>query len=94
MKPRNWAVFTFTCLQLIGAAGGIGGLYWLQDPIFWGLSLLLLLPGTLVAWPFSNLGHAGTNWPFWTVYAIAIPFNAILFATVTFLIRLRRKSRS
>jgi hypothetical protein len=92
MKSRYWGIFTV--VQLVGAAGGLSGLYWLQDPIGWGLSLLVLLPGTLVAWPFSRLGHAGTNWPFWTVYAIAVPVNVALFAVVSFLIGLRRRVKS
>ena len=90
MKPRYWRIFGL--VQFVGAAGGLGGLYWLQDPIGWGLSLLVLLPGTLVAWPFSKLGHAGTDWPFWTVYAIAVPVNIALFAALSFLVGLRRKS--
>jgi len=92
MKPRHWQIFGV--VQVLGAAGGLGGLYWLQDPIGWGLSLLVLLPGTLVAWPFSRLGHVGTGWPFWTVYAIAIPVNVVAFSCLSFLVSLRRKSRS
>jgi len=92
MKPRYWQIFSV--VQILGAAGGLGGLYWVQDPIGWGLSLLVLLPGTLVAWPFSTLGHAGTDWPFWTVYAIAVPVNVVVFAFLSFLVSLRRKARA
>jgi hypothetical protein len=88
MKPRYWQIFGV--LQFVGAAGGLGGLYWQQDPIAWGLSLLVLLPGTIVAWPFSRFGHFGTDWPFWTVYAIAVPVNVALFATLSFVLSLRK----
>jgi hypothetical protein len=91
MRPRHWLIFGV--VQFVGAAGGLGGLSLLQDPIGWGLSLLVLLPGTLVAWPFSKLGHVGTGWPFWTVYAIAVPVNVALFAVASFLVGLCRKSR-
>jgi hypothetical protein len=90
MKPRHWRLFSL--VQFVGAAGGLSGLYWVQSPLTWGLSLLVLLPGTLVAWPFSNLGHMGTGWPFWTVYAIAVPINVGLFALLSFLVGLRKKS--
>ena len=80
-------------VQFVGAAGGLGGLYLLQDPIGWGLSLLVLLPGTLVAWPFSKLGHIGTDWPLWSVFAIAVPVNLALFWILSFLVGLRRKSK-
>ena len=92
MKPRYWQIFS--AVQILGAAGGLGGLYWLQDPLGWGLSLLVLLPGTLVAWPFSKLGHVGTDWPFWTVYAIAVPVNLAVFGFFSFLVGLRRKARA
>jgi hypothetical protein len=91
MRPRYWLIFRV--VQFVGAAGGLGGLYLLQDPIGWGLSLLVLLPGTLVAWPFSKLGHVGTGWPFWAIYAIAVPVNVVLFAVASFFVGLRRKSK-
>ena len=92
MKPRYWRIFGV--IQFVGVACGLGGLYWLQDPIGWGVSLLVLLPGTLVAWPFSKLGHAGTDWPIWTVFAIAVGVNVILFATLSLLVGLHRKPKA
>ncbi len=91
MKSKYWRIFGV--VQFVGAAGGLGGLYLLQDPIGWALSLLVLLPGTLVAWPFSKLGHMGTDWPIWTVFAIAVPVNVILFSALSFLVGLRQKSK-
>ena len=44
-------------MQLIGLLAAFEGLHLLGDPIWWGLSLLLLLPGTLVSFPFSTFGH-------------------------------------
>ena len=88
MKPRYWQIFGV--VQFVGAAGGLGGLYWLQDPLGWGLSLLVLLPGTIVAWPFSKLGHIGTDLPFWCVYAIAVPVNVALFGVLSYLLSLRK----
>jgi|HubBroStandDraft_1064217.scaffolds.fasta_scaffold27460_2 hypothetical protein len=90
MKRKYWWVFG--SLQLLGLLAGAAGLYVLQDPIFLGGSLLLLLPGTLFSFPLSTLGHTGTRWPIWTMYPIAVVVNALFFAIVALLAARFRKS--
>ena len=91
MRARYWWIFG--AVQLIGLGAAFEGLYSAGDPIWWGLSLLLLLPGTLVSFPFSTFGHLGTHWPLWTVYAIAVPVNVLLFALLSALVTRIRRSR-
>ncbi len=91
MRARYWWIFG--AVQLIGLLAAFEGLHLLGDPIWWGLSLLLLLPGTLVSFPFSTFGHLGTHWPLWTVYAIAVPVNVLLFALLSALVTRIRRSR-
>lgn len=89
MKHKYWWIFG--AIQLMGLFAGFEGLYLVEDPLLWGLSLLLLLPGTLVSYPFSTLGHGGMHWPLWSVYAIAVSVNLLLFAAISSLIaRIRR----
>jgi hypothetical protein len=91
MKRKYWWIFG--AVQLMGLLAGFEGLYLVQDPIFFGLSLLFLLPGTLVSFPFSTLGHLGPHWPLWTVYAIAVPVNLLFFAIVSSLVARDQKSK-
>jgi hypothetical protein len=91
MKARYWWIFGV--VQLAGLLAAFEGLYSVGDPIWWGLSLLLLLPGTLVAFPFSTFGHLGTHWPLWSVYAIAVPVNVLLFALLSSLVNRIRRSK-
>ncbi len=91
MKRKYWWIFG--AVQLIGVFAAFDGLYLVQDPILFGLSLILLLPGTLVSYPFSTLGHAGLHWPLWTVYAIAVILNVLFFAITSALVGRFRKSR-
>jgi NADH:ubiquinone oxidoreductase subunit 6 (subunit J) len=90
MKRKYWWVFG--SLQLLGLLAGAAALYVLQDPIFLGGSLLLLLPGTLFSFSLSTLGHTGTRWPIWTMYPIAVVVNALFFAIVALLAARFRKS--
>jgi hypothetical protein len=90
MKRKYWWVFG--TLQFLGILAGVAGLYVLQDPIFLGGSLLLLLPGTLFSFPLSTLGHSGTRWPIWTMYPIAVFVNLLFFAIVSSLVARVRKS--
>ena len=57
MRARYWWIFG--AVQLIGLGAAFEGLYSAGDPIWWGLSLLLLLPGTLVSFPFSTFRPFG-----------------------------------
>ena len=60
MKRKYWWIFG--AIQLLGLLSAIEGLLLLEDPVMFGLSLLLLLPGTLVSFPLSTLGHVVTHW--------------------------------
>jgi hypothetical protein len=91
MKRKYWWIFA--AVQLMGLLAAFEGLRLLEDPLLFGLSLLFLLPGTLVAFPFSTFGHLGTNWPLWAVYAIAIPVNVFLFAMTSALVARIRRSK-
>lgn len=91
MKRKYW--WLFGTLQLVGLLTGVEGLSVLQDPIFLGGSLLLLMPGTLFSFPLSTLGHTGTRWPIWTVYPIAVFVNVLFFAILSSLVARIRKSR-
>jgi hypothetical protein len=91
MKRKYWWIFG--AIQLLGLLSAIEGLLLLEDPVMFGLSLLLLLPGTLVSFPLSTLGHVGTHWPIWTVYPIAVIANVLLFAVASSLVARVRKSK-
>jgi hypothetical protein len=91
MKARYWWIFG--AVQLMGLLAAFEGLRLLQDPLLFGLSLLFLLPGTLVAFPFSTFGHLGTHWPLWSVYVIAVPVNVLLFALLSSLVTRIRRSK-
>jgi hypothetical protein len=84
MKRKYWWIFG--AVQVMGVLAAFEGLYLIQDPILFGLSLIFLLPGTLVSFPFSTLGHLGPHWPLWTVYAIAVIVNVLLFAMASALV--------
>ncbi len=91
MKHKYWWIFG--AIQLMGLFAGLEGLYLPDDPLLWSLSLLLLLPGTLISYPFSTLGHGGMHWPLWIVYAVAVTVNLLLFALASSLISRIRKSK-
>jgi hypothetical protein len=91
MKRKYWWIFG--AIQLLGLLAAIEGLHLLQDPIFFGVSLLLLLPGTLVSFPLSTLGQVGTHWPIWSVYPLAVIVNVLLFAIVSPVVARIRKSK-
>jgi hypothetical protein len=91
MKRKYWWIFG--AVQLMGLLAAFEALRLLEDPLLFGLSLLFLLPGTLVSFPFSTFGHVGTHWPLWTVYAIAVALNVFLFALASALVTRIRKSQ-
>ncbi|HXA79033.1 MAG TPA: hypothetical protein VNV41_18010 [Candidatus Acidoferrales bacterium] len=91
MKRKYWWIFG--AVQVMGLLAAFEGLFLIQDPILFGLSLLFLLPGTLVSFPFSTLGHVGPHWPLWTVYAIAVTVNLLLFAVVSSLVARIHRSK-
>jgi hypothetical protein len=90
MKRKHWWIFgRYSC--------------WASSPLlkactysrtrFFGVSLLLLLPGSLVSFPLSTLGHTGTHWPIWAVYLNAVIGNVLLFAIVSSVVAGIRKSK-
>jgi hypothetical protein len=88
MKPRYWWIFG--CAQVVGTVVGMGAAH--VDHLSWGISLVLLLPGTLVSLPFFTEGHIGNNWPKWTIFAIAVTANLICFVLVSVVVGRRRRS--
>jgi hypothetical protein len=82
----------FRPIQLLGFLAALEGLYLLRTRFF-GVSLLLLLPGSLVSFPLSTLGHTGTHWPIWTVYLNAVIGNVFVFAIVPSVVAGIRKSK-
>jgi hypothetical protein len=56
MRGKYWWIFG--AIQLMGLLAAFEGLYLFEEPIWWGLSLLLLLPGTLISFPFRSRRNA------------------------------------
>jgi len=88
MKRKYWWIFGG--IQVAGTLVGMGAGH--ADTLLWVLSLLLLLPGNLVSLPFFTPGHIGNNWPGWTLFAVAVSANVLLFTMASFLFARRRKS--
>ena len=82
----------FCAVQAAGALCWVGA-YFIQDPLLWLLSLLLLLPGSLPGWlQLFVEPHNGSNWSLSTLRSIAIAANVFLFTLAVSLLRLRRKA--
>jgi hypothetical protein len=90
MKRSYWLIFGL--VQAMGIVAAIGALI-LQFPTLLLLTLLLLLPGTLVSVGLSRPDHVGANWSYWTLGAIAVVANVLLFATTSSLLRRYRESK-
>ena len=84
----------FCGAQAAGALCCVGA-YFIQDPLLWLVSLLLLLPGSLPAWlqlfggPYP---YAGNNWSLLTLGLTAVAANVFLFGLTASLLRLRGKA--
>lgn len=88
MKRKGWWIFGV--IQVVGMSACVDPWY-IQDPILWGLSLLLFLPGSLASYTLSTPGHLGTHWPALALGGIAVIANVLLFSTASlFVARLRR----
>ena len=74
MKAKYWLIVVVA--QMAGTVVGMGATH--VDRLEWAISLILLLPGALVALPFFTEGHIGNNWPQWTVFGIAVGANLVL----------------
>ncbi|MFZ0739558.1 MAG: hypothetical protein WBL70_17095 [Candidatus Acidiferrales bacterium] len=87
MKRKYWWVFGV--IQVLGTLAAVEA-YYLEDPILWLVSLLLLLPGSLDSLPVLTHSHFGANWSLWGLCAMAVTANVLLF-TVASLLRARHR---
>ena len=78
MRKRHWLIFGGW--QLAGSLVGLGAHH--VDTFSWGLSGLMLLPGTLLDFYLFREGGIGNNWAQWTLFAVAAGLNTILFAAI------------
>jgi hypothetical protein len=89
MRRKGWMIFGI--VQLIGVAAVFEAAF-LQFPALLLLSLALLLPGSL-AWADLSWRRTGANLPLWTLAAISICVNSILFALASLLLKRLRRPR-
>ena len=90
MKLKYWLVFGF--IQTTGAMVAYCA-YFLIFPTLLLLAWLLLLPGSLAWAAIFRPGQVGADWSPWTLGAIAVLANVLLFATASFLLAKYRKSK-
>ncbi|MFZ0637536.1 MAG: hypothetical protein WA755_15275 [Candidatus Acidiferrales bacterium] len=90
MKRKYWWIFGV--IQLTGVSATVEA-YFLEDPILWLVSRLLLLPGSLDSFPGLTHGQLGANWSLWSLCAIAVVTNVLLFIVVSLLLGRRRKPK-
>lgn len=94
MKRKCWLLFGV--IQLLGALAVFEALF-LQSALLLGAAFLLWLPGTLVLLALN--GHAGLqftpglgpNWSLWTLGAVAILANVILFTAASMVVARHRR---
>lgn len=87
---KLWLVFG--AVQTISAMALFVALV-LQEPMSLAISFLYALPGSLIAFAISKPGHVGADWSFWTLSAIAVVVNALLFTIALFLLERFRRSK-
>jgi len=90
MKRKYWLIFGV--IQAVGIMAAFDA-FFLQLPSLLLVPLLLLLPGTLASVALSRPGHAGANWSPWTLGAIAVLANVLLFTITSLLLTRYRKSK-
>ena len=90
MKRKYWMIFGV--IQLAGGAAAFEAMRVFQDPILLLLSLVLLLPGS-VLWAELTWGRFGLDLGLWSLGAISVVVNTLLFASVLFLLRRFRRAR-
>ena len=90
MKRRPWWIFAV--VQIIGALGVFSAMYVLQFPTILFLSLLYLLPGSLVWLPALKSGQFEGAYAPWALCAMSVSANFLLFATISSFVSKRRKS--
>jgi hypothetical protein len=82
MERKYWKIFGV--VQVIGGLAGFEALL-LQAPLLLGVSMLYLLPGSLASFALSKAGHVGANWSMWTLGAIAVTTNVMVFTLASYL---------
>jgi hypothetical protein len=90
MNGKYWVILGV--IQLTGIAAAFVAMRVFQDPILLLLSLALLLPGSLV-WAEMTWGRFGLNLGYLSLGAISLIVNAILFASLLFLLKRFRRAR-
>ncbi len=94
MKRKYWLIFGV--IQVVGAVAAAEAVL-LREQLLLGASFLLWLPGSLALLAlnsdagFQFIPGAGPNWPLWTLGAVAVLANVILFTTASFLVARHRK---
>jgi hypothetical protein len=90
MRRKPWLIFVV--IQAMGIVSAFSA-FLLQFPTLLLAPLLLLLPGTLIAVILSRPGQIGANSSPWTLGAIAVLANVLLFTAASFLIKSFQKSK-
>jgi hypothetical protein len=85
VKARHWLIFAGW--QLAGYLTGLGAHH--VDAISWAISGFMLMPGTLLSICLFRQGGIGNTWQKWTIFAVAVTANSVLFAILSIL-RARR----
>ena len=70
----------FAGWELAGALVGLGASH--VDHMSWGISILMLMPGAILDGYLFREGGIGNIWPKWTLFAVAVAVNTLLFATL------------
>lgn len=73
----------FAGWQAAGSLIGLGAHH--LDRLSWALSGLMLMPGTLLSLFIFREGGIGNHWDKWTLFAVAVSLNALIFATIAIL---------
>jgi hypothetical protein len=86
VKVQHWLLFAGW--QVAGSLVGLGARQ--MDTVSWLVSGFMLMPGTLLSLYVFREGGIGNNWDKWTLFAVAVSLNTILFAAIA--IRRNKKS--
>lgn len=78
MKIRHWLLFAGW--QLAGSLVGFAAHH--VDTVSWLVSGPMLMPGWLLSLYVFREGGIGNNWDKWTLFAVAVSLNAILFTAI------------
>jgi len=90
MKRKYWLVFGV--IQAIGIVAALDAIF-LQFAFLMLVSIVMLLPGSLASVALYWSRHVGANWSLWTLGAIAVLANALLFSIASSLLTRCRKPK-